>query len=567
MTVNSIRIDDWKRSIVSSNRKYHEIEGKPLYHKFFDEVMAFHDPGLAPAKLNGKWFHINPNGSRAYKNNFDKVWGYYENLASVRLDGEAFHIDRKGNPAYESRFVWCGNYQGGACTVRNQDGYYYHIDHYGKPLYSARYSYSGDFREGFACVQTENGHYFHINFKGIPLYEKQFLDLGVFHKGAALAKDTRGWFHIDLNGDELYSQRFELAEPFYNGVSRVTTREGKVILIDEKGRNIRIIKDRKQNFLETISHDLVGYWKSFLLMAAINLDIFVNLPASLEKLASNANIRVDRMVLLLNALKEREYLNEIDGVWILAGRFGNKLEMSRTSLSNLSKHWLTQTLQAWDHLEDSLKTNTTGFYAAKGLEWFEWLKERPEDMEIYLETLNEYTKHEYSEVNSHIDFSLYRRIICAGIGSEFILNDIKEAKSLHYKILLYDSFMANKLNDIQRINPGIKVMATDLLADWNINADAVVLAKILHDWSDLSARSILSNAFNSLHKGGSLYIIEKILSGPGGSGSILSLHQNILSNGKERTLNEFRGLLDETGFSLDSVIRLLSGYSILICKK
>jgi hypothetical protein len=62
--------------------------------------------------------------------------------------------------------------------------------------------------------------------------------LGVFHKNYATAKDKNGWFHIDRQGNEVYKNRYQTIEPFYNGFALVKTFENEKIIIDEKGQKI-----------------------------------------------------------------------------------------------------------------------------------------------------------------------------------------------------------------------------------------------------------------------------------------------------------------------------------------
>ena len=90
---------------------------------------------------------------------------------------------------------------------------------------------------------------------------------------------------------------------------------------------------------------------------------------------------------------------------------------------------------------------------------------------------------------------------------------------------------------------------------------------MLQDWDDLSAIRILHNANKALPIGGSLVVIENILSQPGSSGSFLSLHLYLLSHGRVRLLEEFLSLLYNSGFAMDKVFQLPSGYHILMCRK
>ncbi len=54
----------------------------------------------------------------------------------------------------------------------------------------------------------------------------------------ATAKDENGWFHIDLNGNELYKERYLIVEPFYNGFALVTDFSNNKMIINEKGGKI-----------------------------------------------------------------------------------------------------------------------------------------------------------------------------------------------------------------------------------------------------------------------------------------------------------------------------------------
>lgn len=228
----------WRKSRCSQDRRFHIINGKPLYRNKFDEVMSFHEPGLAPARIDDCWFHIKADGSRAYSQSFDRAWGFYFGRAAVNIGNEAFHIFPDGNDVYIQRFLWVGNFQEELCAVRYKNGRYGHILLDGNRVYPLTYSYVGDFKENTAVVQDDDGLHFHIIRSGQPLNGQRFADLGPFHKGLAPAKDDDGWFHVDLNGKSIYERRFEAVEPFYNGQSRVLTSSGSRALINYKGNTI-----------------------------------------------------------------------------------------------------------------------------------------------------------------------------------------------------------------------------------------------------------------------------------------------------------------------------------------
>ena len=72
-------------------------------------------------------------------------------------------------------------------------------------IHGGPHSYAGDFREGFAVVRGMDGLCRHINLEGQYIYDYSFLDLDVFHKGFARARDDRGWYHINTDGNDISS--------------------------------------------------------------------------------------------------------------------------------------------------------------------------------------------------------------------------------------------------------------------------------------------------------------------------------------------------------------------------
>jgi hypothetical protein len=229
---------NWQDIKVSADNTHFLYNGKPLFGKTFMEVLKFHSPGLAPVKDNSGAYHIDVNGNELYPNRYSRTFGYYCNRAAVVDNNHWFHINEKGERVYSSNYAWTGNFQENICTVRNNDNQYFHIDLNGNKIYPEVYLYAGDYKDGIACVKCHDGFFRHIDSKGKFINEKSFLDLGVFHKNFATAKDEKGWFHIDKQGNEIYKSRYLTVEPFYNGFALVTSFDNEKIIIDERGMKI-----------------------------------------------------------------------------------------------------------------------------------------------------------------------------------------------------------------------------------------------------------------------------------------------------------------------------------------
>jgi hypothetical protein len=232
---------NWKDIKVSADNTQFLLKGEPIFNKKFIEVLKFHEPGLAPVLDENGAYHIDSKGIPLYIERYQRTFGFYCCRAAVINNNSWFHITENGKRAYNESYAWTGNYQENICTVRDFENHYFHIDLDGNRLCSENYLYAGDFKDGFSCVKKSNGYYIHIDTKGQKLHKKEFLDLGIFHKNFATAKDENGWHHIDKLGNELYSERYESIEPFYNGFALVTYFDSSKIIIDENGGKVIVV--------------------------------------------------------------------------------------------------------------------------------------------------------------------------------------------------------------------------------------------------------------------------------------------------------------------------------------
>ena len=233
----------WKGSKLASDRTHHlTADDKPLYEQRFDQILAFHEPGLAPVLDESGAYHIHPNGEPAYDERFIRTFGFYDERAAVRTDDGSYHILPDGSPLYNERWAWCGNYQKSRCVVHDKDGDYHHLRLDGTVIPGGPWAYAGDFREGSAVVMDQGGDCFHVDAEGSRINDSAFLDLDVYHKGFARARDEHGWFFIDPEGSDVGGHRYTMLEPFYNGQARAEDLEGNIVIINEDGVQQRILR-------------------------------------------------------------------------------------------------------------------------------------------------------------------------------------------------------------------------------------------------------------------------------------------------------------------------------------
>ena len=97
------------------------------------------------------------------------------------------------------------------------------------------------------------------------------------------------------------------------------------------------------------------------------------------------------------------------------------------------------------------------------------------------------------------------------------------------------------------------------------HGDAYLMSHLLHDWDDEPAKKLLKRTRSVMNPGTRLLIIEKLIP-PGNEPSLaklMDIHMLVLSGGLERTEEEYRRLLADTGFRLERIVPTASIMSVL----
>ena len=82
-------------------------------------------------------------------------------------------------------------------------------------------------------------------------------------------------------------------------------------------------------------------------------------------------------------------------------------------------------------------------------------------------------------------------------------------------------------------------------------ADAYMVKRIMHDWNDAECRQILSTMHRAAPQHGRVLIMEHVVPGPDTPhfSKLFDIHMLIMLTGRERTLEEYAGLLEGAGWT------------------
>lgn len=551
----------WSTLKVAPVATHHLDEnGLPAYADRFDEVLKFHAPGLAPVLRRGEAWHIRPDATAAYTRRFLRTFGFYEGFAAVEDRDGWHHITAEGKDAYSERYSWCGNFQGERCTVRQTDGAYLHIMRNGTAAYGERWHYAGDYRDGIAVVQAGNGHSTHIDKQGMFVHGRWFVDLDVFHKGYARARDNDGWMHVDEQGKPVYTRRFAAVEPFYNGQARVELFDGSVEVIDETGRRIIEVRPALRSDFAALSGDMVGFWKTQTIAAAVRLGVIETLPATENQIAEKCALRPDGARRLLRALAELHLVRNKNGLWDVTPRGAYLRRNDPLTLADAALEYAGPFSAMWKSLPKALE---------RGSNWtapdvFGDVAKDERRCEGHHRMLRSYARHDYPEVEKALALQGNEHIIDAGGGLGTLAAMLTAAfPELNVTVLDRKEVVEQGKREAAPGN-GIDWHAANIFEEWGIHADAVILSRVMHDWDDHKALEILKRARAAMKPGGRIFIIEMLIEDGSVSGALCDLHLLVATGGRERSSVEFERLLRSSGFKLVDVQLIAALPSIVV---
>ena len=95
--------------------------------------------------------------------------------------------------------------------------------------------------------------------------------------------------------------------------------------------------------------------------------------------------------------------------------------------------------------------------------------------------------------------------------------------------------------------------------------DVYIVSHCIHNWDEQSCVRILANCRRAMHARGRLLIVEAVLSAGDepDPAKILDLAMLVVPGGQERTEDEYRSLLEKSGFRLTRVIPTRTSASII----
>jgi hypothetical protein len=230
-------------------------------------------------------------------------------------------------------------------------------------------------------------------------------------------------------------------------------------------------------------------------------------------------------------------------------------------------HW-----RLWEQFLYSIETGKTAADKLLGKSGFEYLTdylaENPEEASLFNEAMIGFHGAEAPAVAAAYDFSRFQTIVDVGGGTGNLLATVLEHHDGPAGVLFdlpHVVHEAPAMIQARGLLNRITVQAGDFFQSVPVGGEAYLLSHVIHDWGDEQCRTILRNCRNAMKPDGRLLIIEMVL--PAGDaphpGKLLDMLMLVATGGRERTEEEYRKLLNETGLRLRQVVPTESAVSIV----
>ena len=311
--------------------------------------------------------------------------------------------------------------------------------------------------------------------------------------------------------------------------------------------------------------DLMGivrsYQRSQALAVAARLgiaDLLADAPQSVEELARITDTHAPTLYRLLRALASIGVFTELEGH---AFEHNATSEYLRTdhdlSVAPVAEMFCSDyEWTAWGALDHSVRTGENAATHALGLDVWEHRRLHPEAGRTFDAAMRTTTRANADELSVH-DFGPYAVVADIGGGSGALISTILRDHPQQRAILFDQPHVVENAPPVLAaagVADRVEVVGGSFFESVPTGADAYVLRRILHDWTDDKCVEILQCVRRAMTPAARLIVIDAVIAAPneGPLPKWLDLMMLVSAGGRERTLEEWDAVLASGGFRLVS---------------
>jgi trans-aconitate methyltransferase len=309
---------------------------------------------------------------------------------------------------------------------------------------------------------------------------------------------------------------------------------------------------------EQLSGLLRGYFVSQAIYVAARLSIADLLAradglVSVEELAAATGSHPEALYRMLRALAGegifQEHPNRYFGLTPVGEMLRSDVPGSMRPAALLAGE--TQ-YKVWALFKDGIKHGTPGFDRIFRQPLFPFLDEHPDIHALFNDAMTQQVVRSTGALLAACEVSSGETVVDVGGGLGCMVRAVlkKYPQALG---VLFDSekVIAEARETVggEEVLPRLTLVAGDFFKSVP-RGDVMILGSIVHMFLDAEALRILKNCRASLAPKGRIYLVEKIVTAPNASDAAkwYDLNMLLMTGGRERTFEEFAGLLRDAGF-------------------
>jgi C-methyltransferase len=222
----------------------------------------------------------------------------------------------------------------------------------------------------------------------------------------------------------------------------------------------------------------------------------------------------------------------------------------------------------WSMLAESVKTGRASIPALRGKGLFDYLSENNRLAELFNGAMTSISEMAEQAIVSAYDFTRCREIADIGGGHGRLLAAILSAASSAGGVL-YDlpNVVAGAPELLQKVGVSerVRIEEGSFFESVPAGADTYVLKNIIHDWPPAEAAAILRNLRVAVGAEARILLVELVIPEHDRDfvGKWADLETLLGADGRERTAEEYRRLLEQSGFRMTRVVPTAAPFSLV----
>ena len=299
-------------------------------------------------------------------------------------------------------------------------------------------------------------------------------------------------------------------------------------------------------------------------------DFLIDAPIDIEKLSNLANVddsALKRMMKILCGM----------GVFYMDERHNYSLtSLGETLLSDHSNSVRDYIINYHDtafacfvNLIDCVRTGAPVFEQTFGANLYDYVGSDPEITKVFQAGMKSRTRVDTSAILAAYNFTDAGQIVDVGGGNGSLLQAImRQYHDVSCTLFDQQSAIETAKANLEEFGDRCCTITGDFFDEVPQGAETYILKLVLHNWRDEEAVKILKNCRLAIQSNGKLLIIEGLISPPNELNftDVGNLNMLVLFGGRERSENNFEGLLNQSGFRMNKVIPTSTNLAVIVAE-